>query len=147
VGALERARSHAEVRRPNGAGAALSELAELGPYQPPSVVVCDEPAAEIVREETFGPVVVVQRADGFEHALELLNGVDQGLVAALFSESRDRRSHFLSSARAGVLKLGRATADVGVEAPFGGWKASGVGPPEHGAANRDFYTQPQAVYS
>jgi acyl-CoA reductase-like NAD-dependent aldehyde dehydrogenase len=31
--------------------------------------------------------------------------------------------------------------------PFGGWKASGIGPPEHGSFDRDFYTRVQAVYS
>jgi acyl-CoA reductase-like NAD-dependent aldehyde dehydrogenase len=44
------------------------------------------------------------------------------------------------------LKLNTTTADVNVEAPFGGWKASGMGPPEHGVSNREFYTRTQAVY-
>jgi acyl-CoA reductase-like NAD-dependent aldehyde dehydrogenase len=30
--------------------------------------------------------------------------------------------------------------------PFGGWKASGIGPPEHGEGDRLFYTRMQAVY-
>jgi aldehyde dehydrogenase (NAD+) len=35
---------------------------------------------------------------------------------------------------------------VHAEAPFGGWKAAGFGPPEHGVWDREFYTRPQAVY-
>jgi acyl-CoA reductase-like NAD-dependent aldehyde dehydrogenase len=111
------------------------------------LVLCEDAAAEIVQEETFGPVVVVQPAADFDQALELLNGVRQGLVAALFSSSQELRVRFLDEADAGVLKINRATADVGVEAPFGGRKASGVGPPEHGAENQAFYTRVQAVYS
>ena len=82
----------------------------------------------------------------FEEALELLNGVHEGLVAALFSSSARLQESFLAAAEAGVLKLNRATADVGVETPFGGWGASGVGPPEHGPGDVEFYTRPQAIY-
>ena len=37
-------------------------------------------------------------------------------------------------------------ADFYGEAPFGGWKSSGVGPPEHGPGNVEFYTRLQAIY-
>ncbi len=147
AGAVERAREGAEVRQPVADGALLRRLEKKGPYHSPTLVLCDDPDAEIVHEESFGPVVVVQRATAFEQALDRLNGVRQGLVASLFSASRERRESFLREARAGVLKLDLATADVGVETPFGGWKASGVGPAEHGDGNRDFYTRAQAVYA
>ncbi|HLX09927.1 MAG TPA: aldehyde dehydrogenase family protein [Thermoanaerobaculia bacterium] len=117
-----------------------------GAWLAPAIVVASEPAAEIVQEETFGPVLVVQPAADFEHALALLDGVRQGLIAALFSPGRERRARFLAAARAGVLKLDRSTVDAAVEAPFGGFKASGLGPPEHGPGNLEFYTRIQAVY-
>ncbi|MFO1429195.1 MAG: aldehyde dehydrogenase family protein [Candidatus Competibacteraceae bacterium] len=115
-------------------------------YFPPTVIQCDNPAAEIVQEETFGPVLVVQPARDFEDALRLCNGVRHGLVAALFSRSAERQARFLETAQAGILKLDRATADADAEAPFGGWKASGIGPPEHGRSNRAVYTRIQAIY-
>ena len=37
-------------------------------------------------------------------------------------------------------------AGVGAVTPFSGWKASGVGPAEHGSGDPEFYTRPQAVY-
>ena len=94
----------------------------------------------------MGPLLVVQRAENFEHALALCNGVRHGLAAALFSESQELREKFLEEARAGILKFNVSTAGADVSLPFGGWKASGVGPPEHGEADRLFYTQMQAVY-
>jgi acyl-CoA reductase-like NAD-dependent aldehyde dehydrogenase len=118
-----------------------------GAFVAPAIVLCDDSANEIVQEETFGPVLVVQRAEDFDRALELLNGVRQGLVAALFCPDPERRALFLEEAEAGILKLDAATADAGVEAPFGGWKASGLGPPEHGAGAREFYTRAQAIYA
>lgn len=126
--------------------AQAEHLTAAGAYLAPHVVRCDDPAAEIVQEETFGPVAVVQSARSFDEALALANGVSQGLVAALFSDSARQRVRFLEEARAGIVKIGSATAGVGAETVFSGWKASGVGPAEHGSGDPEFYTRPQAVY-
>jgi acyl-CoA reductase-like NAD-dependent aldehyde dehydrogenase/nicotinamidase-related amidase len=119
---------------------------EESAFHPPTIVCCDDPKHEIVQEETFGPVLVVQRAENWEQAIQLCNGVRQGLVAALFTRSSELQQRFLNEAQAGVLKINQATADVAVHLPFGGWKSSGAGPPEHGIADREFYTRLQAVY-
>ncbi len=130
----------AEVLRPHG------ELAYGPAWVSPAIVLGAEPRSEIVSEETFGPVLVVQRASDWEEALALVDGVRQGLVAALFTPDPDRRHDFLQHVRAGILKLDRSTADADAEAPFGGWKSSGLGPPEHGPGNAAFYLRSQAVY-
>jgi acyl-CoA reductase-like NAD-dependent aldehyde dehydrogenase/nicotinamidase-related amidase len=119
---------------------------KAGAYVPPAIVCCDGPEDPLVQEETMGPLLVVQRAEDFDHALTLCNGVRHGLVAALFSGSPVLQKKFLDTARAGVLKLNATTAGVDATLPFGGWKASGVGPPEHGEGDRIFYTRMQAVY-
>jgi acyl-CoA reductase-like NAD-dependent aldehyde dehydrogenase/nicotinamidase-related amidase len=119
---------------------------KAGAYAQPAIVCCDEPDHLLVQEETMSPLLVVQRADDFDHALKLCNGVRHGLVAALFSHSPELRQKFLAEARAGILKFNSATAGVDVSLPFGGWKASGLGPPEHGEGDRLFYTRMQAVY-
>src|SRR5205823_5505759 len=59
---------------------------------------------------------------------------------------RDRVERFLDEAQAGILKVNQSTADAAVDVPFGGWKASGLGPPEHGAFDLEFCTRPQVVY-
>lgn len=115
-------------------------------WHPPVIVCCDDPACDLVQEETFGPVLVVQTANDWDHAITLCNGVRQGLAAALFSTSANLHRRFLNEAQAGILKINRATADAEVDVPFGGWKSSGVGPPEHGSFDRDFYTRPQTRY-
>jgi acyl-CoA reductase-like NAD-dependent aldehyde dehydrogenase len=120
---------------------------EAGFYVPPTIFAAPDPAHPIVQEETFGPVLVLQRASSWDEAICLANGVSQGLVAALFSRSKERQESFREEARAGILKINQATHGAGVELPFGGWKLSGVGPPEHGPGNREFYTRAQAVYS
>ncbi len=132
---------------------ARADLARLTPHDAPPgdawvapTIVLAPHDHEITREETFGPVLVVLRAADWEHALALLDGVPQGLAAALFARSPTLRRDFLERARAGILKLDQTTADADAEAPFGGWKSSGIGPPEHGPGNAAFYLRPQAVY-
>jgi len=119
---------------------------KVGAYARPAMVGCDRPDDSLVQEETMSPLLAVQRAETFGHALILCNGVRHGLVAALFSRSPELQQQFLAEARAGILKLNSATAGVDVSLPFGGWKSSGLGPPEHGEGDRLFYTRIQAVY-
>lgn len=117
-----------------------------GSWYSPTIAVCDDADHELVREESFGPLLVLQTARDWDEAIELLNAVPHGLAAALFSSSGGLVERFVGEAQAGVLKLGRSTADAEVDVPFGGWKGSGIGPPEHGDFDRDFYTRPQVVY-
>lgn len=143
---VERARqAGCRVLVPHGASAPPHGLPS-GFYYAPTIVCCDDPASEIVMDETFGPVVVVQRADSFEHALELCNRPPHGLVAAIFSTSRELQDRFLAEARAGLLKINTATAGATADAPFGGWKSSGCGPAEHGTADVEFFTRRQTIY-
>ncbi|ODS58706.1 MAG: hypothetical protein ABS36_04045 [Acidobacteria bacterium SCN 69-37] len=117
-----------------------------GAYAEPVIVVCDDDQDVLVQEETMSPLIVVQRVATFEQALARCNGVRHGLAAALFSRSREFQDRFVAGAEAGILKINATTAGVDVTLPFGGWKQSGLGPPEHGEADRLFYTRTQAVY-
>jgi acyl-CoA reductase-like NAD-dependent aldehyde dehydrogenase/nicotinamidase-related amidase len=117
-----------------------------GAWFPPTLVTGAAHESAIVQDETFGPVLVLERADDFGQALALANGVRQGLVAALFSGPGPWRETFSRAAEAGILKVNASTADADADAPFGGWKASGVGPPEHGPGDVEFYTRLQAIY-
>ena len=117
-----------------------------GYWVPPTIIRCNNPTAEIVQEETFGPVLIVQTANTWEHAITLCNGVRQGLAASVFTGSQDLKDRFLNEAQAGILKINQATSDARIGIPFGGWKASGIGVPEHGRYDREFYTRPQTIY-
>lgn len=118
----------------------------VGAYAQPAILCCDHPDHPLVQEETMSPLLVIQRAENFEHALALCNGTRYGLAAALFSNARELQDQFLESAEAGLLKINTSTAGADISLPFGGWKASGLGPPEHGAADQLFYTRMQAIY-
>ena len=97
-------------------------------------------------QATTDAIISVTRAASIAHAIALVNNVRQGLVAALFSRDTALRDQFLREARACVLKLDRSTVDADAVSPFGGWKASGVGPAEHGPGDREFFCLVQTIY-
>ncbi|PTW91409.1 aldehyde dehydrogenase (NAD+) [Microbacteriaceae bacterium MWH-Ta3] len=118
----------------------------------PVVVVCRDAADPIVQRESFGPVLVTQPARSnagaldVDHAMELANGVEQGLVMAVCSSDDAVIAEVRAGARVGIVSIGPGPVPVHAEAPFGGWKASGVGPPEHGEWDAQFFLRPQAEY-
>ena len=123
-----------------------------GAWHPPTLVIGARHESAIVQDETFGPVLVVEAAEDLETALRLVNDVRQGLAAAIFASDSAMaadlavREAFSKSARAGILKWNASTADADADAPFGGWKESGIGPPEHGPGNVEFYSRLQTIY-
>ena len=120
--------------------------ADKGSWYPPTLVAGLDPGAALVQEESFGPVAVILSAAGFTDAMRLCNDVSQGLVASFFGRDPAQQKLFLVQARAGILRLNPAAFPVAADAPFGGWKTSGMGPPEHGRWDRDFFARPQAIY-
>lgn len=152
VSEAHRDRIEGVVKRAIAAGAEIVRLdkpdppAKPGNWFAPVIVIGAAPDSEIVQEESFGPVLVVQSAKTWEEAMNLCNGVRQGLAAAIFTNSPDLIECFFAEAQAGILKINASTADAAVDLPFGGWKASGIGPPEHGDQDLEFYTRVQTVY-
>ena len=119
---------------------------EHGCYFLPTLVTDLDPGAPLAQEETFGPVAVMLPAVDLDQAIRIANGVPQGLVASVCTRNPGARERFARAVDAGILKLAPGALAVDPEAPFGGWKASGIGPPEHGDWDREFYARPQAVY-
>ena len=100
----------------------------------------------MVLEELFGPVAVVQVAEDFEHGLKLVNGVRQGLLAGIATTSAMSRAAFVKGVDVGIV-LDGCGMRINPAAPFGGRKASQIGPPEHGLWDRQFFSRPQVRYN
>jgi len=98
-----------------------------GWYVPPTVVHVD-PDDRIAQEELFGPVLAVQRATDFDHALELANDTPYALTAGVCSRSPAHIERAARELRAGNVYVNRATTGAVVgRQPFGGYGMSGVG--------------------
>jgi betaine-aldehyde dehydrogenase len=97
-----------------------------GFYVRPTLVTGIDETSEIAREEVFGPVLSVLRWKEEEDAISLVNGLDVGLTASVWTESLDTALRLTSLIEAGYVWV-NDSSDHYLGAPFGGVKQSGVG--------------------
>jgi RHH-type proline utilization regulon transcriptional repressor/proline dehydrogenase/delta 1-pyrroline-5-carboxylate dehydrogenase len=104
-------------------------LAALGGHYVGPAIFADVPAAcPLAREEIFGPVLSVMRADTFDDALEVATNIDFALTGGVFSRSPARLRAARERFRVGNLYINRAITGAMVgRQPFGGRQLSGVG--------------------
>jgi aldehyde dehydrogenase (NAD+) len=121
-------------------------LATRGYYQSPALFAGCTSDMTISREEIFGPVATVLRADDYEHALALANDTPFGLAAGICTQSLALATHFRRHAEAGMVMVNLPTAGVDYHVPFGGRKGSSHGPREQGRYAAEFYTTVKTAY-
>jgi glyceraldehyde-3-phosphate dehydrogenase [NAD(P)+] len=83
--------------------------------------------ARIIHEEQFGPVAVVASFADEAEALEIANGGDLGLDAAVFTADYDRAMRVADRLEAGAVRINGAPSHGLGDIPFGGVKDSGIG--------------------
>src|SRR3546814_6926968 len=86
------------------------------------------------QEEIFGPVATVLRVADYEEALAIANDVEFGLSTGIVTSSLRHAHDFMARAQAGMVMVNLPTAGVDYHIPFGGTKASSLGPREQGFA-------------
>lgn len=84
---------------------------------------------EIVQRETFAPILYVMTYKNFAEAIELNNGVNQGLSSALFSNHLKHTEQFLSviGSDCGIANINIGTSGAEIGGAFGGEKETGGG--------------------
>jgi aldehyde dehydrogenase (NAD+) len=84
---------------------------------------------EIVREETFAPILYVMPYREFDEAIALQNGVPQGLSSAVFTGDVHEAERFVSPAGSdcGIANVNIGTSGAEIGGAFGGEKNSGGG--------------------
>jgi aldehyde dehydrogenase (NAD+) len=127
LGYIERARTAgAEIAVGGGVPDDLPEELAGGTFVQPTIVTGVDNSAEIAREEVFGPVLVVLPYSDEDEALRIANDSEYGLAGSVFSGSRERGLAFARRVRAGAMSVNGGIY-YGGDAPFGGYKASGLG--------------------
>ncbi|MEZ2407753.1 malonate-semialdehyde dehydrogenase (acetylating)/methylmalonate-semialdehyde dehydrogenase [Bosea sp. OAE752] len=100
----------------------------------------------IYKEEIFGPVLAVVRADSYDEALKLTNDHEYGNGTAIFTRDGDAARDFASKVQVGMIGI-----NVPIPVPlayytFGGWKRSAFGDlNQHGPDSIRFYTKTKTV--
>jgi acyl-CoA reductase-like NAD-dependent aldehyde dehydrogenase len=125
-------------------GARRSDLGEL--FYAPTVLTGVTPGMEVMRDETFGPVLAVCRVRDEEEALALANRSPFGLNASIWTSDLARGLRLASRVDSGCVCINDCILNAGdPELPFGGVKQSGLGTRHGGVDGIRAFTRPCAV--
>lgn len=98
-------------------GAGPVEQDTDGYFLSPAVVLDPGQKHTISREEVFGPIASVIRAEDYDHALSLANDTEFGLFAGICTTSLAHATHFKRHSRAGMVMVNAPTAGVDYPGP------------------------------
>ena len=96
-----------------------------GYYVKPTVFADVNNNMEIARTEIFGPVLSVIPFENEEHAIEIANDTDYGLTNYIQTQDNKKVQRVARKLRSGMVDVNGA--GIAVDAPFGGYKHSGIG--------------------
>ncbi len=115
-----------------------------GFYLTPSVFADVTPRMRLAQEEIFGPVLAVLPFSSEDECLRLVNDSVYGLSGSIWTRDLARALRVAKRVRTGVLSV-NGSSSVHVEAPFGGYKQSGLGR-ELGMHALQLYTEVKNIH-
>ena len=145
----ERVQGYVEVGSKEGArlltgGSAPAGALSRGSYLEPAVFDRAENRMKIAQEEIFGPVLTIIPFDQEDEAIRMVNDSPYGLSGSLWTRDIGRALRVAKAIKTGVLSI-NSTRSVHQEAPFGGYKRSGIGR-ELGMHALQLYTEVKNIF-
>ena len=129
-GAIDQMMTALEIAREQGGRvvAGGNRIDRPGYFVEPTIVVIPKDAS-ITQDETFAPILWVIEFDTLAEAIEVQNGVTQGLSSAIFTESLKNSERFLShiGSDCGIANVNIGTSGADIGGAFGGEKETGGG--------------------
>ncbi|MBU4422932.1 MAG: aldehyde dehydrogenase family protein [Gammaproteobacteria bacterium] len=108
-------------------GQIVDDAPETGFYQAPTLLRDVPVSHRLAQEEVFGPVLSAMAFQDEDHAVELANATQFGLVAGIWTHDGARQFRMAKRVASGQVFINNYGAAGGVELPFGGVKSSGYG--------------------
>ncbi|MFE4263640.1 aldehyde dehydrogenase family protein [Streptomyces sp. NPDC056883] len=145
---LEIIKAHVRDAVARGARVVLGGTESFTPPYVAPIVLADVPEDSVaLTEETFGPVLVVNRVTCVDEAVDQVNASAYGLGASVYTGDRSQGRRIAGRLRAGMVSVNAVIAFAGIPAlPFGGVGDSGFGR-VHGPDGLREFTRTQAVTS
>lgn len=108
-------------------GQIVDEAPDTGFYQAPTLLRDVPVTHRLAQEEVFGPVLAAMAFKDEDHAVQLANATQFGLVAGIWTRDGARQLRMARRVKSGQVFINNYGAGGGVELPFGGVKSSGHG--------------------
>lgn len=122
-----------------------TEPGAKGYFYPATLMTGVDHSMELMREETFGPVVPVMRFSTLDEAIRLANDSTMALTSSVWTRNVELGKQLASELQSGVTTVNDHLYTHGQsETPWGGWKDSGLGR-THSALGLEEMTQPKLV--
>jgi betaine-aldehyde dehydrogenase/succinate-semialdehyde dehydrogenase/glutarate-semialdehyde dehydrogenase len=117
---------HKRAELISGGRVPVGDAYEKGYFFRPTVLGRADHSMRVMREETFGPVAPIMKFKTVPEAIRLANDTEYGLAAYIFTN--DLKTAFLAAEGLEAGGIGvNVNNVVELQAPFGGWKQSGLG--------------------
>ena len=115
-----------------------------GNFFTPTIFDRVKPDMEIVTEESFSPVIPIQKIDSLDEAVRMANSTKYGLGCTIFTKDIERALTAADKIKSGTVCINNPLME-NIAAPFGGMKQSGIGR-EHGVEALEEFREAKHIY-
>ena len=117
-----------------------------GTFVEPTILTGVKPSHTVARQEVFGPVLSVIEVDDLDEAVAVVNSVEYGLSAAVYTRDLNSALRGVHAIDTGITYVNAPTIGAEIPLPFGGTKHTGNGFREAGARGIEQFSQVKTVY-
>ena len=117
-----------------------------GTFVEPTILTGVKPSHAVARTEVFGPVLSVIEVDDLDEAVTVVNAVDVGLSAAVYTRDINAALRAVAAIDTGITYVNAPTIGAEIPLPFGGTKHTGNGFREAGSRGIEQFSQVKTVY-